>query len=77
MLYEALGDRQVEAMLKETMSSEAQDELMAPDGFSFDWHSRAIMKGIRHRGVGGVIRSFGPLVSPLLSRLAAAWSRPD
>ena len=77
MLYEALGDRQVERMLKETMSSEAQDELMAPDGFSFDWHSRAIMKGIRHRGVGGVIRSFGPLVSPLLSRLAATWSRPD
>ena len=77
MLYEALGDRQVERMLKETMSSEAQDELMAPDGFSFDWHSRAIMKGIRLRGVGGVIRSFGPLVNPFLSRLAAAWSRPD
>ena len=45
-----------------------RDLIMSP-GFSFDWHSRTILKTIMHRDLGPLIGSFGPLVAPFLARL--------
>ena len=70
MLYEALGDRQIERLLG--LFYEVQDELIDSREFSFDWHSKVIMKAIGHRELGSVIRSFGPVVTPVLSRLVGA-----
>ena len=67
MLYEALGDRKIERLLR--LSSESQDELINHRGFSFDWHSGVIHKAISHRYLGRLIRSFGPVVTPFLSEL--------
>ena len=44
-------------------------DLITSPGFSFDWHSRAILKTVMHRDLRALIRSFGPLVAPFLARL--------
>jgi flavin-dependent dehydrogenase len=72
MLYEALGDRQIESVLRETLCNEAQEYLIRSREFSFDWHSAVILKTIGRRGFGHLIRSFGPTVAPFLSRLVGA-----
>ena len=72
MLYEALRDRQVERLLSVLLSPEIREELLTSREFSFDWHSGIITKAVRHRGLGPVFRSFGPMVVPLLVRLGGA-----
>ena len=67
-LYETLGDDQVDRLLSSLVSCDSRDGIISGD-FSFDWHSRVILRAITHRDLGGVIRSFGPSVLPLLSRL--------
>ena len=74
-MYEALGDRQIERLLSTLSAPQVQDELVNSHEFSFDWHSGVILKAVLHRYMGGVIRSFGPVVTPFLSRLVSAKSR--
>ena len=69
MLYEALGDRQIERLLGELVNYEIRDDLINSKEFSFDWHSRVILKAVGHRQFGRVFTSFGPKVAPFLSRL--------
>lgn len=73
LLFEALGDRQLESLLKEVMDSPLRDRLMESRDFSFDWHSGLILKALRHRDLGRLVRSFGPVVTALLSRLSSLW----
>ena len=70
MLYEALGDRQIERLL--SLCYQVQEELITSREFSFDWHSKVILKAIGHKELGSVIRSFGPVVTPFISRLVGA-----
>lgn len=74
MLYETLGNREVERLLD--ISMRIQDDLINSHDFSFDWHSGVILKALRHRDLGWMIRSFGPLVAPLLSQLIKIPSLP-
>ena len=69
MLFEAMGDRQVESLLQKFASREVQSDLISSKEFSFDWHSRTILKGVRHGELDPLIRSFGSTVNLLLSRL--------
>ena len=71
MLYESLEDEQIDRLLAEIWDS-GLDELMAPPDFSFDWHGRVILKALKHRRLGAVLRSFGPVAGPFLSRLGRA-----
>jgi flavin-dependent dehydrogenase len=68
-LYEALGDGQIDRLLRASADSGLQDELVNSSEFAFDWHSRLILKVLRPVYLGSVIRSFGPVVRPILSRL--------
>lgn len=68
-LYEALGDGQIERLLDASAASGLQDELVQSREFAFDWHSRLILKALHPTYLGSVIRSFGPVVRPFLSRL--------
>ncbi len=70
MLYEALGDSQIERLLNTLLGVEMQRDFLATGEFSFDWHSSIIEKAARHPHVGKVIASFGPLVAPFLVRMA-------
>ena len=69
-LFEVLGDQQIEGLVDEFLSVDVQQELINSPDFSFDWHSTTILKVVRHRAMGRLIRSFGPAVIPYLSRLA-------
>ena len=69
-MYEALGDRQIEHLLNEFLSAQIQHEFLSSREFSFDWHSRLILKAIGHQRIGKVIKSFGPMVAPFLPRLS-------
>ena len=69
-LYEALRDDQIERLANEFVSAHTRHGFMSSVEFSFDWHSGPILKAIGHRGLGRVIRSFRPAVTPFLSRLS-------
>ena len=69
-LYEALGDDQIECLVNEFLSAHTQHGFMSSGEFSFDWHSGPILKAIGHQGLGKAIRSFGPMVAPLLPLLS-------
>ena len=75
LLYEALGDEQIERLLDELWTSGLKDELISPAEFSFDWHGRVILKALNHRHLGAIFRSFGPLASPFVSWLTGARLR--
>ena len=75
-LYEALEDRQIERLLSTFRSRGVQEDLINSREFSFDWHSRVILKAVRHRYLGAVIKSFGPIVGSFLSRLVGGLSHP-
>ena len=75
LLYEALGDEQIDRLLAELWTSGLKDELINPREFSFDWHGRVILKALNHRHLGALFRSFGPLASPLVSWLTRARLR--
>jgi digeranylgeranylglycerophospholipid reductase len=75
LLYESLQDQQIEVILDELLSGGILDELMRSRHFSFDWHSKVILRALRHRRMGRVIRSLGPAVAPFLSRLMGNSAR--
>ena len=68
-MYEALGDSQIERLLNGFTAAHVRRELISSREFSFDWHSGLILKAMGHRELGKVVRSFGPVVAPFLSRL--------
>ena len=73
-LYETLSDGQVDYLVSEFLKTNTQKELLSASEFAFDWHSGLILKAVGHRELGKVIRSFGAVVTPFLSRLSG--SRP-
>ena len=70
LLYEALGDRQIERLLR--LCFEAQEELIGSHEFSFDWHSKVIVKALRRGDLFSLFTSVGPVVAPFLSHLVRA-----
>ena len=70
MLFESLGDSQLDRLLDTLVSCESRDGIISGE-FSFDWHSKLILRAINHRDLGGLIRSFGPAVVPFLSRMVS------
>ncbi len=68
-LFEAMSNEQKDEILKVFLSEEVQAEVLDANGFSFDWHSRAILGTIRNRHIAGMIVGLGPTVAPLVTRL--------
>lgn len=60
LIYEALGDRQIDFLLKEMMSDRVRPELLESDEVSFDWHSGFIKRALAHRTIGRAIWALGP-----------------
>jgi flavin-dependent dehydrogenase len=54
-LFERLNDRQIERLFHIIQSKRIPDSLLNSKDFSFDWHSRLILKGLRHLGPGGAV----------------------
>jgi geranylgeranyl reductase family protein len=69
LLFESMSESQRERLMELFLSEGVVRDLITSPGFSFDWHSRTILKTVLHRDMGPLIRSFGPLVAPFLARL--------
>ena len=68
--FEYLDDGQIDALLDALVSRGVHTDVVASSDFAFDWHSRMILKALRHRRMNGLLRTFGQGVTPLLTRLA-------
>ena len=68
--FEYLDDGQIDALLDALVSRGVHRDVVASSEFAFDWHSRMILKALRHRRINGLLRTFGQGVTPLLTRLA-------
>ena len=71
-LFEAMSNEQKEEIMKVFLSDQVQAEVLYSDGFSFDWHSRAILDTVKNRHIAGMIVGLGPTIAPLLTRLLKA-----
>ena len=69
VLFEALGDHQVEKLLRRIILGSAESDLISSGNFSFDRHSRTILQAVRHKELLPLFRSFGPAVAPALTNL--------
>ena len=56
-LYENLNDSQIERIFDLFRSLNVHEELMQSPDFSFDWHSKHVIKTLRHKILGKTIRS--------------------
>ena len=68
MLFETLSDEQIEQLLNEFLSDGALAEYIGED-VGFDWHSRAILKALRHTSIRRVLATLGPSAAPFVARL--------
>ena len=69
LLFEQLSDAQIELLMETFLSQDVQQQLINPSDFSFDRHSRTILRTVGHRQIGRIIKGFGPSVAPMLARL--------
>lgn len=65
-LFERLNDPQIERLFHMIQSKRIPDSLLNSTDFSFDWHSRLILKGLRRLGLGGAISLMCKLTSARL-----------
>ena len=71
MLYETLSDVQIERLMEEFLSDGSLADYIGED-VAFDWHSRAILKGLRHANIRRVLGTLGPSAAPFVARLLHA-----
>jgi flavin-dependent dehydrogenase len=49
-LFERLNDRQIDRLFEMVQKQSFRDTLLNSPDFSFDWHSRLILRGLRRLG---------------------------
>jgi digeranylgeranylglycerophospholipid reductase len=67
-LFERLDDKQIEQVFHTIQAKHIPESLLDSTEFSFDWHSRLILKGARHLGLGGAASLMWHLLSARLLR---------
>ncbi|MXY47463.1 MAG: NAD(P)/FAD-dependent oxidoreductase [Chloroflexi bacterium] len=71
LLYETLGDEQIERLLDAFLSDGDIAEYIGED-VAFDWHSKVILKVLRHTGIRRALATLGPSAAPFVARLLQA-----
>ena len=69
LIYESLTDAQIERLCDAMLSSNILNQLIHSDEVSFDWHAGLIRTVVGNQYLSRVLRSFGPAVLPMLSRM--------
>ena len=64
-----LNDDQIERLLNAFLSGDTMASLIDADDFSFDWHSRVILRALRYKTLRAVLTSFGPAIVTRLARI--------
>jgi geranylgeranyl reductase family protein len=73
LLFETLNDEQIERLLDEFLSDAALADYIGED-IAFDWHSKVILKALRHTNIMRVLATLGPSAAPFVARLTQANS---
>lgn len=68
LLFETLNDEQIERLMEQFLSDDAIAEYIGED-VAFDWHSRVILKALRHSGIRRLLTTLGPSAAPFAARL--------
>ena len=71
MLYETLSDEQIERLMDEFLSNRDITDYIGDD-VAFDWHSKVILKALRHTSIRRVLTTLGPSAAPFAARLIQA-----
>lgn len=71
LLYETLGEEQIERLLDAFLSDSDIAEYIGED-VAFDWHSKVILKVLRHTGIRRALATLGPSAAPFVARLLQA-----
>ena len=71
LLYETLGDEQLERLLDAFLSDGDIADYIGED-VAFDWHSKVILKTLRHTGIRRALATLGPAAAPFVARLLQA-----
>ena len=71
MLFETLSDEQIERLLHEFLSDTTLADYIGED-VAFDWHSKVILKALRHTNITRVLTTLGPSAAPFVARLLQA-----
>ena len=71
MLYETLSDEQIERLMDEFLSNGDITDYIGDD-VAFDWHSKVILKALRHTSIRRVLTTLGPSAAPFAARLIKA-----
>ena len=71
LLYETLGDEQIERLLDAFLSDGDIAEYIG-ENVAFDWHSKVILKVLRHTGIRRALTTLGPAAAPFVARLLQA-----
>ena len=71
MLFETLNDEQIERLLEEFLSDAALADYIG-ENVAFDWHSKVILKALRHTNITRVLTTLGPSAAPFVARLMQA-----
>ena len=71
LLFETLNDEQIERLLDEFLSDAAIADYIGED-VAFDWHSKVILKALRHANITRVLATLGPSAAPFVARLMQA-----
>ena len=70
-LYETLSDNQIERLMAEFLSDGEFADYIGED-IAFDWHSKVILKALRHVSIRRVLTTLGPSAAPFVARLMHA-----
>ena len=70
-IFETLSDDQIESLMDEFLSDGVLADFIGED-VAFDWHSRVILKALRHVSIRRVLATLGPSAAPLVARLMHA-----
>lgn len=68
MLFETLSDEQIDLLMYEFLSDEVLAEVIGDD-VAFDWHSKVILKALRHTNARRILAALGPAAAPFVVRL--------
>ncbi|MFC1924811.1 geranylgeranyl reductase family protein [Chloroflexota bacterium] len=66
--FEKLDDQQIERLFHIVWSRGIHESLLESAGFSFDWHGRLIINGVRRLGLRSAVSLLWPLLSSRLAR---------
>ena len=70
MIYETLGDSQIESLLDTVLETDLKNDILNNDEFSFDWHSGVIRFAMNRNVLGTLLRSFGPMVGSIVTKVS-------